>query len=617
MRFLCTGGRVQSTTQQELDLSLRELDHILGLQQAICGLVASDTPFLQVIEATCRMAEQLLPGAVATFMQLDADTGLMNVLAAPSVPAEGWERLRHLRPGPASGSCGNAVYRNEPAFVLNTFDDPRWEDLRSLAVDFNLCSCWSVPVQDEQGQAIGSFALSSFEHRRPSGFHRRLLGVGAALISIVLVRQVQQQRQQAEQDVLLEKLGHDALTGLPNSQSLLQALRQVSARAGLILLNLNNLGLINTRYGLPVGDRLLQAFATALQQSAKDARLYRGSADEFALLYDELDSPERELWRLREQFFHQPVKLDEASFYLTFNAGVAAQGEDLLRRAMVALKRARERGKNATHTYTPQVDEPARQQQLDYIGWSVRLHEALQRGGIQAWFQGIRNNRTGQIHKWEALVRLEHEGELYGPGQFLPVAELTGLMPAITRLVIEQAVQLLGRIEGEVSVNITETDLELGYLPGFLELLTRTSGVSPNRLILEIHEGISSGSKQAYVEQLQQLKRRGYQLAIDDFGTEYSNFERILELDIDMIKIDAKYIRNIHQDVTSYEIVRAIVFFARNAGIRTVAEFVHSGDVQVIIEFLGIEESQGFLFSEPMPGGRVEPQSERLGYTSS
>lgn len=607
-----------ATIQQELDLSIRELDHILGLQQAICGLVASDTPFLQVIEATCRMAEQLLPGAVATCMQLDTATGLMNVMAAPSVPKEGQARLMRLHPGPASGSCGNAVYRNEPVFVLNTFNDPRWEDLRSLAVDFNLCSCWSVPVQDEQGQAIGSFALSSFEHRRPSDFHKRLLSVGAALISIVLVRQAQQQRQQAEQHALLERLGQDSLTGLPNSQCLVQALRQDSSQAGLILLNLNNLGLINTRYGLQVGDRLLQAFAVALQQACVDGpRLYRGSADEFALLYEKLDDPERELWRLREYFFHQPIKLDEASFYLTFNAGVAVQSEDLLRRAMVALKRARERGKNATYTYMPLVDEPARQQQLDYIGWSVRLHEALQRGGIQAWFQGIRNNRTGQIRKWETLVRLEHEGEIYGPGQFLPVAELTGLMPAITRLVIEQAVQLLGRIEGEVSVNITETDLELGYLPGFLELLIRTAGVNPNRLILEIHEGVSSGSKQAYVEQLQQLKRRGYQLAIDDFGTEYSNFERILELDIDMIKIDAKYIRNIHQDVTSYEIVRAIVFFARNAGIRTVAEFVHNGDVQVIIEFLGIDESQGFLFSEPVPGNQVRLQMERLGYTAS
>ncbi len=90
-------------------------------------------------------------------------------------------------------------------------------------------------------------------------------------------------------------------------------------------------------------------------------------------------------------------------------------------------------------------------------------------------------------------------------------------------------------------------------------------------------------------------------LAIDDFGTEYSNFERILELEVDIIKIDAKYIRNIHLDRTSYEIVRAIVYFARNAGIRTVAEFVHCEEVQAVVMALGIDESQGYLFSEPAP----------------
>lgn len=588
-------------SETELNLDLRQLDHILALQQTICGLVASDTPYLEVIEQTCRMAEQLLPGAVASCMQLDPEQGQMAVPAAPSVPREARSRLDGLRPGAGGGSCGNAVYHNEPIFVYNTFEDPRWRDLRPLAVDFNLCSCWSMPVRDEQGRAIGSFALSSFEHRRPSDFHKRLLEVGAALISIVLVRHAQHQRLQAEKDLLIEKLGRDALTGLPNAQSLIQALRQAPPTAVLVLLNLNNLGLVNARYGLVVGDKLLQAFAGALQPLAPEARLFRGSADEFALLYDALPDPLAELERLRQHFFRQPVALDALRFYPTFNAGVAAQGEDLLRRAMVALKRARDKGKSATHVYCPASDEPARQQQVDAIGWTVRLHEALKQGGVRAWYQGIRDNRTGRIDKWEALVRLQHGGELYTPAQFLPAAELTGLMPAITREVVEQTVAQLARCDGRISVNITEADLELGYLPEVLEAATRRHGVAPQRLMLEIHEGVSSGSKQACVEQLQQLKRAGYRLAIDDFGTEYSNFERILELEIDLIKIDAKYIRHLHQDRTSYEIVRAIVYFARNAGIRTAAEFVHCAPVQTIVEALGIDESQGYLFSEPSP----------------
>ncbi|MBA4503737.1 EAL domain-containing protein [Marinobacterium marinum] len=598
----------------EVDISLGELDHILGLQQAICGLVASDAPYLDVINEACLMAARMLPGAVATCMRLNAETEQLEVLAAPGVPEEGIRRLQDLKPGPGSGSCGNAIYGNAPVFVYNTFSDPRWQDTRQFAVDYNLCSCWSVPIRDEQGKAIGSFALSSFEHREPSGFHKRLLDVGAALISIVLVRHAEHQQVQIEKDRWITRLEIDALTSLPNISSLTAALAKAPASAGLILLNLNNMGLINARYGVSMGDKLLQAFARALQQLAGSGRLFRGSADQFVFLYEVLEQPAAELQRLTGYFFNHPVRLDTLSFHLTFNAGVALQGEGLMRRAMVALKRARDCGKNAAHIYDPETDESDMRQQVDYIGWNLRLHAALRNGGIKAWFQGIRDNRDGVIRKWETLVRLEQDGVVYGPGAFLPVAELTGLMPAITREMVKQAVEQLTRVEGCISINITETDLELGYLPEFLAREVGARGIDPHRLILEIHEGVSSGSKAAYVDQLQHLKRCGYQLAIDDFGTEYSNFERILELEIDMIKIDAKYIRNIHQDVTSYEIVRAIVFFARNAGIRTVAEFVHSTDVQDVIDFLGIDESQGFLFSEPapQPDGHMEfPDSDR------
>jgi len=589
------------SAEQEVPLSPRELDHILALQQTICGLVAGNAPYLEVIDETCRMAEQMLPGAVATFMRLDTETGLMNVISAPSAPPAAIQRLAGLCPGPEGGSCGNAVHHNTPVFVYNTFTDPRWKGLRELARDFNLCSCWSFPVRNEQGEAIGSFALSSFEHRQPSNVHKRLLEAGAALITVAQFRHAQQQQLQAQRERLIYSLEHDVLTGLSNAQGLVQALQHAPVTAALVLINLNNLGYINTAYGLGVGDKLLRALARALSEQVPGARVYRGSADEFALLYDELSDPGTEIQRLRQYFFTEPVQLDGLNFYLTFNAGVACGGKDLLRRAMVALKCARNRGKSAVHLFNLDQDMPARQQKEDYISWNARLHEALHMDGIRAWYQGIRDNRSGRIRKWEALVRLEHRGEVFGPGHFLEVAALSGLTPAITRIVAEQGVRMLAEMEGELAINITETDLEMGYLPDFLDQIVQLHGVAPGRLILEILEGTSSSGKEAHLPQLQVLKRRGYQLAIDDFGTEYSNFERILELEVDIIKIDAKYIRNIHTDPTSYEIVRAMVYFARNAGIRTVAEFVHCEEVQSVVMALGIDESQGYLFSEPAP----------------
>ncbi len=139
----------------------------------------------------------------------------------------------------------------------------------------------------------------------------------------------------------------------------------------------------------------------------------------------------------------------------------------------------------------------------------------------------------------------------------------------------------------------------MNYLEEFLLEKTKKYNISTKRVLLEILEGISSSGKRDHIQQLNLLKKEGFLIAIDDFGAEYSNFERVLDLDIDFLKIDVKYIKNIDTDSKSYEIVKSIVYFAKNANIICIAEFVHSKSVQKIVEELKIEYSQGYYFSEP------------------
>ncbi len=179
-------------------LDAEEQDRLLELQQTILEAFALDRSHRDVIEQVCRLEEQLLPNAVASVMLLD-EQGLLNVYAAPSIPPAGIARLNGLRPGPAAGSCGNVIYRQEPVFVGDTLTDPRWADLRQLAIDFELKSCWSMPVRGPGGVIIGTFALSSFEHRLPSRFHRKMLEVGASIIGIVLERRRQYDALQASE----------------------------------------------------------------------------------------------------------------------------------------------------------------------------------------------------------------------------------------------------------------------------------------------------------------------------------------------------------------------------------------------------------------------------------
>ena len=131
--------------------------------------------------------------------------------------------------------------------------------------------------------------------------------------------------------------------------------------------------------------------------------------------------------------------------------------------------------------------------------------------------------------------------------------------------------------------------------------MCREYGVNPNRITLEILEGISAAGSKNHIRYLQSIKAEGFKIAIDDFGVEYSNFERIAELEVDFIKIDGKYIKNIDTNKRHKNIVEAIVYFAKTMHIEVVAEFVHNASVQEVVQSLGIEYSQGYYFSEPKP----------------
>ncbi len=169
-------------------ISCEDQQRLLDLQQSILESIAASYDSRDVIAQICRLGEGLLPNSVASVMLLDEKHEFLNVYAAPNVPPEGIAQLNGLKPGAGGGSCGNVIYRQEPQYVSNTYTDERWSDLRQLAYNFNLCSCWSVPIFSADKNIIGTFALSSFEHCSPSPFHRKLLEIGSSIIGIVLER---------------------------------------------------------------------------------------------------------------------------------------------------------------------------------------------------------------------------------------------------------------------------------------------------------------------------------------------------------------------------------------------------------------------------------------------
>jgi len=698
-----------------IKITPQEYEKIISLEAQILELVASSEKASTVLAKLCFLAESMLPNSVASIMLKDKLTGKLNVLSAPSVPQVGHDALANLTPGPGGGSCGNAVYKNEAQYIENTFTDKRWTDLREVALNFNLRSCWSMPVKNVDKEAIGTFALSSFEHRSPSYFHKKLLETASTMVSIVLKNEDTQKRlklfatalEHADEGVVItdlnnkiievskrfediygyteeEALGkdpnllasgvnskefyadmweqlnttsrwsgevinktksgefvnqwisisklndedgklqnyfavfsditelkstqakieymayHDSLTKLYNKTYLEKKLLD-NKEVSLMLLNIDNFSYINTTYGFEFGDKLLISTSEVLLNSFDTSCVFRINSDEFCLVYEDKIDLEKKIFELKDFFSNHHLKIDDISLKLTFTYGAVSGDKNIFRDATLALKFAKNLGKNNHHIYDKLHDLLTLSNREKFSTSSVLLHDALDEDRVIPYFQGIIDNKTAKITKFEALVRIQKDDETIPPYEFLEAAKLTGLLPEITKIMIDKSFKIMSLYNYTFSINITEDDLNKDYLISYLQEKSIEHNIDIKRVSLEILEGISSGSKSDSIKQLKALQKLGFTIAIDDFGAEYSNFERVLDLDIGLLKIDAKYIKDIDTNKKSYEITRAMAYFAKNANIPCVAEFVHSKSVQKIIEDLGIDFSQGYYFSEPSP----------------
>ena len=699
---------------EDVSITPKQYDVIAEIMQKTLKMLVANDSVADILNTLCSLAESVLPNAAASIMMLESSSGLLTVKCAPSIPLVGREALTNLKPSPFSGACGNAVFYNEAQYVQNNFEDERWKNIRQVAYDFNLCSCWSTPIRNENEEAIGAFALTSFEHRAPAPFHKKLLGTCSSIVSIVLKRQLRESRLEllsaglnsategvvvtdknnhimevnpafeniygfCESEVLgkdpkvlssgiqtktfYQQLWHalltegkwqgeitnkhkkgnlihqwmsitvirdelgkvqsylsifsdltdlktaqqqivdmaffDSITHLHNKTYLEQQILSSKKSHTLLLLNINNFNYINTAYGFDSGDKILKVIAKTLADNFSMHSTYRLNSDEFGLLFDDEIDITSQIKSIQYYFYNTLIQVDDISLHIAFTYGAAIGKTNLLRNCALALKQAKSLGKNRYHIFDDQVENVDISTREHFIATNNLLHSALEQGQVTPYFQGIYHNQSKSISKFEVLARIVKGDEVISPYQFMDAAKLSGLLPEITRVMIEKSFKVMANNDYSFSLNITEDDLSQNYLLEFLSNKTKQYNIAPQRVILEILEGVSASGKKNHIKQLTQLKALGCSLAIDDFGTEYSNFERILELDIDYLKIDAKYIKDIDLNEKSYEITRAITFFAHNANIPCIAEFVHNESVQAVVDTLGIDYSQGYYFSEP------------------
>jgi diguanylate cyclase (GGDEF)-like protein len=419
---------------------------------------------------------------------------------------------------------------------------------------------------------------------------------------------------------------HDRLTRLPNraflTDRLAAALVDQAAGAAdalaVLCIDLDRFKEINDTVGHRGGDQVLQEVGRRMaHELPASAILARLSADEFAVLLlgaDAASASETAAAILRA--LEQPLQVQDVTVDVSASVGIALapdHGNDadlVLRRADIAMRVAKRlRGDVAVFAPGWDVHSPDRMQ------LAADLRRAVDRGELRLHYQPIVSLQTGSIEEVEALVRWQHPLRgLISPGEFIPLAEDTGLIVPIGRWVLEeacrQAVEWHSGFAAAkslvMSVNLSARQFQHTDVPADVSTVLRATGLEPRALKLEITESVAVDDAEVGLASLALLKEVGVQLAIDDFGTGFSSLGYLKQIPADTLKIDKGFIDGLGSNPEDSAIVAAIIAFARGVGMSTTAEGVEQAEQLAHLRQLGADRVQGYYFSRPLPADQIE-----------
>lgn len=410
----------------------------------------------------------------------------------------------------------------------------------------------------------------------------------------------------------LREIKTDSLTGLANKNALKDTLTEDRDHL-LAILSIDNYKEIKDFYGVDAADGVIRSVAKNIKLFflTYGFTTYKITAEQFALYSGDIRAKEsiiREIQNFIAQTTNKAVTYNFYEVYLDFTAGIASgnDGASLFKNADLALKEARYKHIDL-YFYDNQIG--LLEMYESNIHWTSKLKKAIASDNLVTFYQPIVNNATLRYEKFECLIRMiDEDGSVVTPFFFLNMAKHSKLYPHITRTVIAQSVAVFKETDREFSINITADDIHNKQTVEFLEHALLDNGLAA-RCVLEITESEEIKDYRRVVHFIKQFKGYGCKIAIDDFGSGYSNFNYIADLDADYIKIDGSLIKNIDRDATSELIVKTIITFARHMGIKTVAEFVSSREIFEKVRELGIDYSQGYYFAAPQKKLLLEPES--------
>lgn len=402
---------------------------------------------------------------------------------------------------------------------------------------------------------------------------------------------------------LKHKCFHEFYTDLPNSIMLHEDLSE-KKYSHIMLLDMSHFSVINKEYGKAFANHVIIRTAQILEKHIhKKSMLYKVESDRFVIALKEHTHIQIEEYcdQLISFFDTKNVKVDGAEIHVTFNIGVAEVKDDpseVIINSEYALDKSKQIGSrhyevfNEKTAYFEGAKEAIRQLKITR---TLVLEEK-----IVPYFQPIKDISKNEILKYEVLARGILDGKIYLPFEFIHAAQQLGFITAITRRIINKSFEFFENNEYSFSINITERDLLDGYLPKFLDEKLKLYKMNPSRVTFEILEHITISENNTLItEQLKILKEMGFSLAVDDFGIENSNFSRLLDTNVDYLKIDGMFIKDLDENEKHRMITRAVVSLAKTLGIKTIAEYVENEAIYLRLKECGVDFAQGYYLGKP------------------
>jgi len=400
---------------------------------------------------------------------------------------------------------------------------------------------------------------------------------------------------------LFNRYFRDHLTNLPNVYQLRKDLVD-NEDAGLIIVNLDNFQTINNFYGFVVGDYVIEEVSKVLKTKISQHEVYRLSGDEFAIILEEnkgfYDLKEY-LAQLYENLKNIIINYQDTKIYidLTLSSCANTDVKDIFSKVSMALKYAKDMN-IPFWIYEDRMNFENKYEKN--LKLSALVRDAIDNSRIIPYYQAIIDNKTDEIIKYECLARLiDGDEKILPPELFIPVAKKIKAYNILTKIIIEKSFATFENTNIGFTINLSIEDIMSGEIVKFIIDKLKENLELSSRVTFELLESEAIEDFKKVEKFIGEVKRYGAKIAIDDFGSGYSNFSYLIKINAEYIKIDASLIKDIDVDKNALLVAQTIVGFAKNLGVKTIAEYVHSSTIMDVVKKLGIDYSQGFYIDKP------------------